>query len=481
MRFNVVLRYIGMVLLLNAAFMLISAGIAWLYGTDSSFYPLLLSFLLTAVLGLFPLIFVEKTDQINAKEGYGIVTGAWLIACVVGMFPYLLWGGEFGMVNAWFESVSGYTTTGATVLSDVEALPHGLLFWRSSTHWLGGVGVVMFALVVLPALGRTKMTLTSVELSSLAKDNYRYRTQRIIQILLVVYVGMTALETLMLRIAGMNWFDAVNQAFSTISTGGFSTKNTSIAWWDSTWIDMIIALFMILSAIHFGLIFATVTGKHNNIFRSEVSRYFIISVLAAAVVTAVSLKLGGIYDTFGQSLRYSVFQTAAVASTTGFATADTNIWPALPIVILLFLTFQCGCAGSTTGGIKCDRTLLAFKVIRAKIRQQQHPNAIIRIRQNGVLQENTIVQFAMLYIVTYMLLVLVSTIINTICGLDLMTAFSSSAACIGNVGPGFGAVGSMDNYGELPGVVKFSLPVFMLFGRLEIFGLIQLFLIKWWI
>ena len=229
MRFNVVLRYMGLVLLLDAVFMLISAGISLLNNFDTGFYPLLLSFILTAVLGAFPLIFVEGGEQINNKEGYAIVVGAWIVSCMVGTFPYLLWGGEFDFVNSWFESVSGYTTTGSTILVDVEALPRGMLFWRSSTHLLGGVGVVMFALVILPALGRTKMTLSSVELSPLAKDNYRYRSQKIVQVLLTVYVGLVVAETILLKVAGMTWFDAVNHAFSTIATGGFRTRNLSIA------------------------------------------------------------------------------------------------------------------------------------------------------------------------------------------------------------------------------------------------------------
>lgn len=214
MRVDVVLRYIGVVMLFIAMFMLLSAGISYLSGMDSAFYPLLLSSLLTALLGAFPLIFVGKREQITNKEGFCIVVGAWLVACVVSMFPYLIWGGEFSLVNAWFESVSGLTTTGSTILNDVEALPRGLQFWRMSSTWIGGMGVVMFALVVLPSMGRSKMMLSNVELSTMAKDNYRYRSQIIVQILLVVYVGLTVLSTVLLKMAGMNWFDALCHAMS---------------------------------------------------------------------------------------------------------------------------------------------------------------------------------------------------------------------------------------------------------------------------
>ena len=249
MRVDVVLRYIGVVMLFIAMFMLLSAGISYLSGMDSAFYPLLLSSLLTALLGAFPLIFVGKREQITNKEGFCIVVGAWLVACVVSMFPYLIWGGEFSLVNAWFESVSGLTTTGSTILNDVEALPRGLQFWRMSSTWIGGMGVVMFALVVLPSMGRSKMMLSNVELSTMAKDNYRYRSQIIVQILLVVYVGLTVLSTVLLKMAGMNWFDALCHAMSACATSGFSTKNASIAYFNSPAIDTILIFAMATAGV----------------------------------------------------------------------------------------------------------------------------------------------------------------------------------------------------------------------------------------
>ena len=480
MRFNVILRYVGLVLLLDAVFMLISAGISMLNHFDTGFYPLLLSFILTAVLGAFPLIFVEGGQQINNKEGYAIVVGAWIVSCIVGTFPYLLWGGEFDFVNSWFESVSGYTTTGSTILNDVEALPRGMLFWRSSTHLLGGVGVVMFALVILPALGRTKMTLSNVELSPLAKDNYRYRSQKTVQVLLTVYVGFVVAATILLKMAGMTWFDAVNHAFSTVSTGGFSTRNLSIAYYDSYWIELILIVFMLLSSIHFGVIFATLTGKTNNIFRTEVSRDYILSLVIGSLLIAVSLWVADMYPSFLSALRYSAFQLVTVTSTTGFATADSTLWTPFAMAILLFFSLQCGCAGSTAGGIKADRILLAGKVLKARIRQQQHPNAILRIKLNNALQENELIQSAMIFIVAYLMIVMIGTLVNTFFGVDLMTSFSVSFASMGNIGPGFGEVGSMNNYASLPDAVKLNATLIMLLGRLEIFGFIQLFLIKWW-
>ena len=467
-------------MLLNAAFMLLSAGISLINNTDSGFYPLMLSFVLTSILGVFPLIFVRKNDRINMKEAYAIVVGAWLTACIVGTFPYLLWGGEFSWPTAWFESVSGFTTTGSTALADVEALPKGLLFWRSSTHWLGGVGVVMFVLVVLPTVGRTKMTLSSVELSPMAKENYRYKTQKVIYILLSVYLGLTVLETICLKIAGMGWFDAINHAFSTVSTGGFSTKNASIAYYNSLAIEIIIMIFMLMSGLHFGLIFATLVGKRNNIFRNEVSRFYFATFLISGLLITFSLWHAGMYGSFFESLRYSLFQTAAIITTTGFATADTTLWTSLAIMLLLYLMFQCACAGSTSGGIKSDRVWLALKAIRLRILRQQHPNAVIRIKMNGVPQDNSVINFAMFFIVIYIMIICAGTIIVSATGEDLMTSFSLVATSMGNVGPGFGSIGSMSNYSEISSFVKIFSTIFMLLGRLEIFGLLQLFLMKWW-
>jgi len=480
MRLYIVLRYIGLILALNAIFMLLSACVSILNGMDSAFYPLLQSFVLTVILGLFPLIFVPKSQQISNTEGYGIVVGSWLMACLVGMLPYVLWGGEFTLINAWFESVSGFTTTGASILNDVEALPKGLLFWRASTHWLGGVGVVMFVLIVLPSMGSTKMRLSNVELSSMAKDNFRYQTKKILQILLVVYVGLTAAETLLLRIAGMGWFDAVCNSFSTIATGGFCTKNASIAAYNSVSIEIIIMFFMMISGLHFGLIFGTLTGKNNNIFRSEISRYYVLSLLIGGCVIAADLWINGYYPNFWTSLRYGLFETISVSSTTGFATVDTSVWSPLAIILLMLFTIQCACAGSTAGGIKCDRMLLSFKAIKAMMIQRQHPNAIIRVKMNGVIQENHTVNMAVLFIIVYLILVGAGTVIFCAFNIDLETSFGMTISSLANAGSGFGEVGSMDNYHNVPTLAKAIKTILMLLGRLEIFGFLQLFLINRW-
>ena len=469
-----------MVLLVLGAFMLLAAGISYVSNVDSAYSPLLMSSLLTLLMGVFPLIFVPRSDRISQKEGYCIVVGSWVLACFVGMFPYLMWGGEFNLVNAWFESVSGFTTTGASILNDIEDLPRGLLFWRMSTCWVGGIGVIMFALVILPSIGRSKMMLTNVELSSLAKDNFNYRTMTLVKIILSVYVGMTVAFTLLLKLGGMCWFDAVCHAMSASSTCGFSTKNASIGFFNSSLIEIIIVLNVVLSGVHFGVIYNTFTGKRNNMFRSEITRTYFMVIAVASVLIALSLWMADIYPTLGASLRSALFHTASLITTTGFATTDCNTWTSFAILILIFCSIVCACAGSTTGGLKIDRLVLAFETLRTRLRVQQHPTAVFRTKIDGMPQDREIINGVMAYIVAFLLLVLGGTFFNTLFGADLLTGFSSAVSCVSNVGPGFGSVGTMDNYSLMPVITKLNLTLLMLLGRLEIFGLIQLFFIRWW-
>lgn len=447
---------------------------------DSGFYPLLLSSMLTFTLGVFPLLFVPRAKSISNKEGFTIVVGSWVLASVVGMFPYLIWGGEFSLINAWFESVSGFTATGATILNDIEYMPQGMIFYRTATNWLGGVGVVMFALVILPSLGTSKMALSNVELSSLAKDNYRYRTQVIVRILLIVYVGLTIATTLALKFAGLRWFDALNHAMSACATAGFGTKNASIAFYDNVAVELILAGAMLISSLHFGLIYATFLRKGNNVFRSEVVKTYFTIIVVATLLVATSIFGANVYTNIWEALRHSFFQVVSLITTTGFSTADTNLWTPFAIVVLIFVSIVCACAGSTSGGMKVDRLLIFCKILMARIRRQQHPNAVIRIRVDGVVQDSDMLNSVVVFMVTYFGLIFFATFTNTLFGQDLMTAFSSAVACIGNVGPGFGDVGSMGNFADIPAILKVQNSILMLMGRLEIFGFIQLIFLKWW-
>jgi trk system potassium uptake protein TrkH len=468
-----------MVLLLDAAFMLASAAMSFTDGNMRALTALLVSSGVTALIGVVPIALFKREKNLSNKESYCIVVGAWLASCVVGMLPFLVWGGHFGVTNAWYESVSGFTTTGSTTIENIDSMPAGLLFWRSSTHWIGGAGVVMFVMLIMPVLGRSRMLVSHVEMSSLARDDYKYTSGKIIRILLGVYIGMTATCFALLSVAGMGWFDALNHAMSTVSTGGFSTHNLSLAFWDSRWVEAVTLVFMLLAGIHFGVIFATLTGRRNNVFRSEVARYWFLSMAVMTLFIATSITIGGIYPSFWEALRYTSFQVVATSTTTGFVTADTGLWGAFPMVVLMFAGIQCACAGSTSGGLKADRVWLAAKVLRHQIRQQQHPNAIIRIKLGGVTQESSVLAFTMLFIVAYVFLLGIGTFVYAAWDYDLVSAFSSAASNLGNVGTGFGTIGGFGYASHPPELLWFS-TLLMLLGRLEIFGLLQLFLLRWW-
>jgi trk system potassium uptake protein TrkH len=278
----------------------------------------------------------------------------------------------------------------------------------------------------------------------------------------------------------MTWFDAINHAMTSCGTCGFSTKNSSVAFWDSPVIEGIMMAAMTLSAIHFGVLYATFTGKRNNIFRSEVVRTFIIMMVVISLVIALNLVSSNIYTNFGEALRHASFQVVSISTTSGFATVDTNTWTPLAIVLLIFCSVICGCAGSTSGGMKVDRLLIASKVIRNRMKIQLHPNAVIRTKVDGMVQEESIQNLVMTYIVSYILLALLGTVIYTMFGCDIITGFTASISCLSNVGPGFGEIGSMSNFSELPVVLKLSSTLLMLIGRLEIFGFIQLLFIRSW-
>ncbi len=478
-RIKVIYRYIGLVLLLEAVFMLVAAGISLGDGGMRGMGALLASGLVTLTLGLVPVIVFPRERNISNKESYCVVVGAWFASCVVGMLPYLLWGAPFGLTNAWYESVSGFTTTGSTVIENVEALPRGLLFWRSCTHWIGGAGVVMFAMLIMPVIGRSRMLVSQVEMSSIARDDYKYTSAKVVRILLSVYLGLSAACFVAFMAAGMDWFDGMNQAMSTVATGGFSTRNQSFAFWNSPIIELITILFMTVSGIHFGVIFATVTGRHNNMFRSEVVRYFVACLVAMTLVIAIAETVGGTYGSFWEALRMASFQTVSTATTTGFVIGDVNLWGPLAMAVLTFAGIQSACAGSTTGGLKADRVWLAAKVLRHQIRQQQHPNAIIRIKLNGVTQESSALGFTILFIVAYFFLLGFGTLIYAAWGYDLASAFSAAVSNLGNVGTGVGRMGGFGAVTHPPEMMWFS-TLLMLLGRLEIFGLMQLFLLKWW-
>lgn len=478
MRPHVVLRYVGSVLLLNSAFLLISAVISVL-SSDSGQFPLLYSFTISALFGAFPLIFVPPAPDISNKEGFIIVVASWLLSCMVGVLPYVLWGGEFTFTNAWFESVSGFTTTGSSILSNIEDLPAGLLFWRSSTHWIGGIGIIIFVLSVLPAMGQAQITLYRAEMSSLVTDTFQYRTKRTLKVLLYVYVGLTFCETVSLLACGMNLFDSVTHSFATIATGGFSPKNLSIAHYQSLSIEIVIMVFMILSGIHFGLLFFAVSGKISQAWKSSVVRYYIAALIVGISLTALNVH-GKEFLNWTDAIRYSAFQIISVGTSTGFAVTDTSTWPPFSMLIMIFFTFQCACAGSTSGGIKVDRMVMAWKIAGKTIRKMKHPRAVIVAKVDGMAIDGEVLEGGILYICLYTATVFSASLLLAALGVDSLTAFSGAATTMGNVGPGFGTIGSMANFSHIPEAGKWVLTGTMLLGRLEIFGMILFFMARSW-
>ncbi|MBU0489317.1 MAG: TrkH family potassium uptake protein [Bacteroidetes bacterium] len=476
MRTDLILKYLGYVFLLNAVFLLISAGVS-LYNTEESALPLLFCGIICLVFGVFPMIFVDSREAATHIEGLVIVVSGWLLTCIIGMLPYLMWGGEFTVINAWFESVSGFTTTGSSILTDVEKLPAGILFWRSSTHWIGGVGVIIFVLFVLPRGRKTRHTLVHTEISDLAMTDFQYRAKKVIRILVGVYAGLTILEIVSLKLCGMSMFDAVNHSFATIATGGFSTKNLSIAHFNSLSVEVVIIIFMVVSGLHFGLIFGTIAGKRENLFRSPVVRAFLLVMIIGIVLASLKLYYNGDYG-IADSFRYASFQVVSVATTTGFATVDTAAWPAFVQLLLIYFTIQCAMVGSTSGGLKFDRIFIFFKSAAKQLRMVRHPNAVFALKVGHKSISESLERQTMIFIVLYIVILFSTTIILSFMDVDVTTAFSASITTIGNVGPGFGEVSSMGNFSSIPDLGKLFLTLNMLLGRLEIFNIIALIFMR---
>lgn len=476
MRPHILLRYSGIILLFNSAFLLLSSAVS-LYYHDAALLPLLYSSLIAGLLGIFPILFVPPATDISNDEGFTIVVANWLVSCLVGILPYVLWGGPFTLTDAWFESVSGFTTTGATILEDIESLPCGLLFWRATTHWIGGIGIIVFTLSVIPSMGRAGMVLYRSEMSSLATESFRYRTQKTLQIIVMTYVGLTLAETIALRFCGLGLFDAVTHAFATIATGGFSTRNLSIAAFQNPAVEMVILFFMLASGLHFGLLFAAFKGEPRKLLKSPVARYYTAAMMIGIALVAWAVH-GDIFQSWGESLRYGAFQLISLGTSTGFATADSAGWPGFAQLIMIFFTLQCACAGSTSGGIKTDRILIFWKGILKRVTITRHPHAVITARIGSAAIEDDVLEAVLLYIGLYVGVVFVSSLLLSAMGVDVMSAFSGAAACMGNVGPGFGTVSSLGNFSGIPPAGKWVLSFTMLMGRLEIFGVI-LFVSAW--
>ena len=469
MNLKVISRNVGVALLVSALFMLLSVFVSLLDGGDTALAPLLISFTITFIFGIFPFFFVRKTTQISLKDGYMIIFLSWLLSFIFGMLPYALWGGPFTLVNAWFESVSGFTTTGATILEEVEGLPRSLLFWRSSTHFIGGLGVVVFLLLIIPNSSPMRLRLTNMELSSLSRDDYRSRANRTVFIFAYVYLGICAAAFLSYLLAGMPMFDAVCHAFSVCATGGFSSRSASIGAFGSPLISVITIVFMFLASIHFGLVFMALVKRTLRPLNNPVLRFYCIALAAVAVITSVSLKLEGIESSWGKAFLNGTFHVVSYTSTTGFAIADNSSWPMLPCFMLVLVSLICGCAGSTTCGLKVDRVIVLFKAIHMQILKTLYPSSIFEVRVGRRILRDEEIYPQVLYISMYFLLLGLSAITILLLGDPNGHALTGSVATLGNVGPSLGSIGSMGNFNMEPGAIKFVYTVNMFLGRVEIY------------
>ena len=475
MNWKIITWYIGISLLFVAVLMTISGIVAIFTPDDDSWIPLLYSALLTGTVGSYPLIFIRRGyHRLSFREGNGIVVGAWTMACLFGTFPFLFYGGEFTPVNAIFESVSGFTTTGASILNDIEALPPGLQFWRISTAWVGGVGIV--TLFSIMTRGDDKSTLAGAEISRMAKEPFAdERNSSFANRMLLTYIALTLFCFFSLRLTGLGWFDAATNAMSACSTCGFCIRNSSIAFYDNPAAETVLTFTMLAAGVHFGILFlAFLKRKPKYIWKSETIKVFLSLVCLATAVVTVDLMYKGGYSSFWNALRDASFQVASISTTTGFATQDTTLWPPLSMSVLIICSLICGCSGSTSGGIKIDRAILAAKGMYRRVGLTVKPNRIRMVRIDGRVRPEGQVTDAFGYIFCYLFIVVVFAAVNIACGQDFITGVTASVACIGNVGPGFGDVGSMANYSDFPTILKSTGMIEMLVGRLEIFPILYL-------
>ena len=472
MNLKVISRNVGFALLVSALFMFLSVLVSVKNGNDSALAALLISFIITFTAGAFPFIFVRKNSVITLKDGYMIIFLSWVLSFIFGMLPYLLWGGPFTVINAWFESVSGFTTTGSSILENIEALPDSLLFWRSSTHFIGGLGVVVFLLLIIPSSSPVRLRLTNMELSSLSKQSYNTRANKTVHIFTYVYLGLALAAFLAYWIAGMSAFDAINHAFSVCATGGFSTRNMSIAAYGSPVINIITIIFMILGSMHFGLIFMIFATRSIRPLKNKVFKFYISTLAIVSIIVALSLKIEGIEQTWGSAFMSGTFQVCAYASTTGFAIADNSIWPLLPCVMLMFVGIQCGMAGSTTGGVKSDRIFYLFKAIKRQVTRSVNPSSVTKIRVGGKYFSDEEMFPHVLYITLFLVMIVLSVVLCLMFGANNYNALSGTIASLANVGPALGEIGSAGNYSAEPSMVKFIYTLDMLLGRLEIYPVV---------
>ncbi|MUM78424.1 TrkH family potassium uptake protein [Pseudodesulfovibrio sp. F-1] len=483
MRWRYVLHIIGA--LVACVGMTMALPLAWgVYYGDGTVWPLAESLGITVVSGtLLFLIFRDPASSRTAmthREGMAIVALGWFAAGAFGGLPFYL-GGTFNSVaDCVFESLSGFSTTGASVLTDIEAVPRGILFWRSLTHWLGGMGIIVLSLAILPFLGVGGMQLYRAEVPGPAPDKLKPRIKDTAMTLWKVYLVFSAVQTVLLVLGGMDLFDALCHTFGTMATGGFSTRNASVAAYDSVYIDGVITVFMLIAGVNFSLHYLLLKGKPSAMLKNPEFRAFAVMVLLFVTVLTAAVYSAGDYETVGQSVRYTAFQVASILTTTGYATADYEMWPGIAQAVLVFCMFVGGCAGSTAGGMKVMRIMLVCKHSYQELFRLIHPRSVSRVKMGHVAVQDDVLRGVWGFFVLWLGLFVLAAFGVAASGVDVVTSFAAALACIGNIGPGIGGVGPMDNYAWLPDAAKWALTVCMVLGRLEIYTVIVLFVPEFW-
>ena len=492
LNYKIIFHFLGLLLLFNGGFMLLAAIVSLVYG-DGATANIFLAGILTLAVGIALMMGTRKhRKEMNKREGYIVVAFGWIIMSLSGTLPYVITGAIPSFTDAFFETMSGYTTTGASVIDDIEVLPHGVLFWRSLTHWIGGMGIIVLAIAILPLLGIGGMQLFAAEAPGPGGDKLHPRITDTAKRLWLIYFGYTAAETLLLKLAGMNFFDAINHALSTLSTGGFSTKNNSLAHWnDQPMVQYIVMLFMFLAGTNFVLSYFAFKGKVQKIIKDEEFKLYVKFIVIFAIITVCVIyfrvDLSGatmnhpqVLGEFESALRHGLFQVLAVVTTTGFVSADYTAWTPFLTVFFFGLMFLGGSAGSTAGGVKVVRHLILIKNGFLEFNRSLHPNAILPVRYNGRSVPKDIVFNILAFFILYMLLFIIGGLVFSMFQIDFQSAIGLSASSLGNIGPALGDFGPVNNYSTLPHLGKWWATFMMLLGRLELFTILILLTPFFW-
>ncbi len=452
-----------------------------IYYGDNDIVALLLSGSTTAAIGILLWFITRKTDRISLgkREGYLIVTLGWVIMSLFGTMPFIIHGSIPSFTNAFFEVMSGFTTTGATILTNIESVPHGLLFWRSLTQWIGGMGIIVLSLAILPLLGIGGMQLYSAEVPGITKDKFHPRVKETAKRLWGIYVLLTAVETLLLITAGMNFFDAINHSFTTMATGGFSTKNASTAYFTDPYIQYIFIVFMFFAGVNFTLHYYALHRNFSFLRTNDEFKVYFFFILIASIVVMI-LHIPYVNISLFDNFRQSLFHVVSLVTTTGYVSSDYEGWSIFSRMIFFVLLFIGGSAGSTGGSIKIVRHYLLFKNGFLELKRLIHPRAIIPVRINGKSVSPEIISNVQAFFIIYILIFILSSIILSVSGIDFLTSIGASATCLGNVGPGIGMVGPVSNFAHLSDFAKILLSFLMLIGRLELFTVLIIFTPYFW-